>query len=108
MRTTALRCVAKHTPSSRSRPRCINTFGTPRPRFRIVDEFENNGLRSGSIDQFLELPIQAQLRADSEWYVFVRLRFLIHATAYSGHSEINFADGSANFIEPLLVMASPD
>jgi hypothetical protein len=82
-------------------------FWFPETSTRVVDEDSDSGFRSGSIDQFLELETAAPLRADSEWYVFLRLRFAIYAISYHGFSEINFADGSANFIDPLILVASP-
>jgi hypothetical protein len=45
--------------------------------------------------------------ADAEAYAMMRVRITIRAFAYHGYAEINFADGAANYIDPLLLVAWP-
>jgi hypothetical protein len=71
-----------------------------------LNEESDTGFRYGLYDVWAQFAYQAPLRADPQYYVFVRLTVAIHATAYHGYAEINFADG-ANFIDPVEVIAWP-
>jgi hypothetical protein len=73
---------------------------------QLLNEESDTGFRYGFYDESAQFWYQAQLRADPQYYVFLRMRFTIHATAYHGYAEINFADG-ANFIDPLALIAWP-
>jgi len=50
------------------------------------------------------------IRHFSDYYVFLRVRLTIFADAYGSGawSEINFKDGAANYIKPLLLVVSPN
>ena len=73
----------------------------------LLDEESDTGFRFGFYDEFQEFDYQTSLRADPQSFVIVRLLITIQATAYHGYAELNFADGAANFIEPLVLIASP-
>lgn len=77
--------------------------------FPILNEESDSGFRYGFIEEYGNYDYQAFLRADPDWYVFLRVRMTISADAYGygAWSEINFKDGDANFIKPLLLVARP-
>lgn len=77
-------------------------------KFPILNVESDTGFKSGFCDEYGEYDYQAFLRADTEYFVFFRVRMTIFADAYGtgAWSEINFKDGDANFIKPLLLVAS--
>lgn len=72
----------------------------------LIDEDSDTGLRYGDYNESQMFSYSAPLRADSTYYVFVRLRITMHATAYGGFALIDFADGP-NYINPILLIAWP-
>ncbi len=77
--------------------------------FPILDEDSDTGFKYGFIEESGEYDFQAFLRADPDYYVFLLVTMTIDADAYGSGSwsEINFKDGEANYIKPLLLVAYP-
>ncbi|WP_157379606.1 hypothetical protein [Burkholderia ubonensis] len=76
-------------------------------QFPIIDIDSDTGFKYGFIDEYGNYDYQAFLRDDPNSYVFLRARISISVDAYGYGSwaEINFKDGDANFIKPLLLIA---
>jgi hypothetical protein len=74
----------------------------------IIDRDEGNVNEYGLIDQNYALSAQVALKA-GDW-VFIMMTVKISAWANGGgsYSEINFSDGTQNFIEPFLAIAFPN
>jgi hypothetical protein len=72
----------------------------------LLNEESDTGFRYGLYDESLRFDYSAPLRADPQYHVVVRMRVTIHADAYGGYAQINFADG-ANYVDPLILVASP-
>jgi hypothetical protein len=75
--------------------------------FSLLNEDSDYGFRYGFVDTFGHLGYSAHLRADPDYYAFLRVRISILADAYGSGawSEINFKDGTANFIKPVALNA---
>jgi hypothetical protein len=78
-------------------------------KFSILSQESDDGFRSGFVDEYGLYDYQAFLRADPDAYVFLRVRMTISADAYGSGTwaEINFKDGDANYIKPILLVANP-
>ncbi len=81
-------------------------FWFGRQNTSLINEDSDTGLRWGDYNESQMFSYSAPLRADSSYYVFVRLRISLHATAYGGFALIDFADGP-NYINPILLIAWP-
>jgi hypothetical protein len=75
----------------------------------LLNEDEDGGVRYGSYDDSPQLYYRAFLRADGGYYVFVKVWIELLAHPYGGgtYCEINFQDGTANYINPLVLFAWP-
>jgi hypothetical protein len=73
----------------------------------LLNEESDTGFRDGIYDAFQRFDYSAPLRSSPQSYVIARLRITIQGFAYHGYAEINFADGAANYIEPLVLIAWP-
>jgi hypothetical protein len=78
-------------------------------KFPILNEESDSGFKYGFCEEYGLYDYQAFLRADPDYYVFLRVRMTIFVDAYGSGawSEINFQDGEANFIKPLLLVVYP-
>jgi hypothetical protein len=76
-------------------------------KFPLLDVESENGVKFGSYEEPLQFDYQVALKADPQYYAFAKVRITINADAYGAgsFSEINFAEGAANFIDPLVLLA---
>jgi hypothetical protein len=73
----------------------------------LLNEDSDTGYRDGIYDAFQRFDYFTPLSSDPQAPVLVRLTITIQVFAYHGYAEINFADGDANYIEPLVLIAWP-
>jgi hypothetical protein len=78
-------------------------------KFQLLDIDSDSGFKFGTYDELQFFDYKAFLRADQQNYAFVAVTITIEADSYGNGSwsEINFKDGDANFISPLLLTAAP-
>jgi len=76
-------------------------------RFPILDIDQGNINDSERIDEYGEYDYQVALGAGDLTWVMVMLSLHTFARGGGSYSEVNFSDGVANYIEPLIVVAEP-
>jgi hypothetical protein len=83
-------------------------FWTNETKFQVVHERTTTGLKYELITEYGDYIVQAALRADPNYYVFVKVSMTLNASVYGpAHAELNFKDG-ANCITPIIVIAYPN
>jgi hypothetical protein len=77
--------------------------------FSLLNLEQENGAQFGLFDEGLQFDYQAPLQKDDVNFAAVQVSISIRAWAYGAGSvgEINFAAGSANFIDPVMLLAWP-
>lgn len=76
----------------------------------LLNVDEDSGAKFGSYDESPDISITTPLRNDSQYYVFVKVDVLIYVHPYGPgtYGEMNFMDGTANYIQPLVMFAAPN
>lgn len=75
--------------------------------FTLLDRDEENVDEGRIFDDGGWFDTQTILRVGDPVFFIVRLELTAHPQGYGSYSEINFSDGSANYIKPLILLASP-
>ena len=75
--------------------------------FTLLNRDEDNIDKAYLIDNGGGFDTQAVLRANDPTWFLVRLELSVEAEGDGSYAEVNFSDGVANFIRPLVLFAWP-
>lgn len=76
-------------------------------RFPLLNLSADNINAARLFDEAGNFDYQAGLRAGDFAFVKVTISLSVHAQGGGSYSEVNFSDGTANFLEPLILFAWP-